>query len=597
MASEPLPDHYKALGVDKNADAAIIKATYRKLVLKCHPDKVTDPALKEQKQHEFHRIQEAYEVLVDKDKRADYEAHLTLEALRKEKAARASAAPSAEKTARFDVRTSGGASFTATGPSRYATEERRPSRTYDDDDRYYDDRDRTRSKYDTYPAYPKGSSSPRSKESSSKSSRPVASDRTRSERTKTRDKEARNDRKFVSVESESSADEKARYEADYKRRSAEDEARKHAAESRRKAEDRRSYEDSHYDASPTARKLSVQKEEALRYQHKSRGQVEAEMNRPSPTRTSSRDYYGESRSSRKEVRPEAVRRSSAARPKERSSTSGRERDRGFPEIVDWSEHRSPPTFKHSSSSPANIELPRTMPQRAYTDSSREHRRADNSPPPAFHRSATMPSVPHSSSSSRRKEATTLRPSGLRETVTPEHSSPEREAFPTVPQPQSSSSRKFYHYPTPGGSVPFRPEDLAGSSGPHRTILREPERHRNRSPSPLSRPPMGANRPVETTPQYVPKATVPPPSMNRSSSSRNISPPRGADERGRTRPLYGEVGVDSQRSRGRQTSFSPGSVQFSRKYGPEDVRWAPRSRENDREYASKPTLGRTATYVY
>ncbi|KAH7351437.1 hypothetical protein BKA66DRAFT_430630 [Pyrenochaeta sp. MPI-SDFR-AT-0127] len=596
MASEPLPDHYKALGVDKNADATAIKATYRKLVLKCHPDKVTDPTLKEQKQQEFHRIQEAYEVLIDQEKRADYEAHLTLEKLRKEKAARAGAAASSEKSARFDVRTAGGASFTATTQSRYATEERKPSRSYDDEERYYDDRDRTRSKYDTYPAFPKGGSSPRTKESSSsKSSRPAASDRTRSERTKTRDKEVRSDRKFVSVESESSSDEKARYEAEYKRRNAEEDARKQA-ESRRKSEDRRSYEDSHYNVSPSTRKLNDQKEEALRYLHKTRGQVEAEI-RPSPTRTSSRDYYGESRSSRKEVRPEAVRRSSAARPKERSSATGRERDRGFVEIVDWADHRSPPSFKHSSSSPANIELPRTTPQRAYTDSSREPRRAEHSPPPAFHRSATMPSsVPHSSSS-RRKETTVPRSSTLRETMTPEHSSPERDAFPTVPPPQPSS-RKFYSYATPGGGVPIRPEDIAASTGTHRTILREPERHRNRSPSPLSRPPMGANRPSEAAiPQYIPKTTVPPPTMNRSSSSRNISPLRGADDRGRSRPLYGEIGSDSQRSRGRQTSFSPNNVQYSRKYGPEDVRWAPRSRENDREYAAKPTLGRTATYVY
>lgn len=595
MASEPLPDHYKILGVDKNADAATIKASHRKLVLKCHPDKVTDPALKQQKQEEFHQIQQAYEVLIDKEKRADYEAHLTLEALRKEKAARTAGASSSEKTARFDVRTPGGASFTATGPSRYATEERRPSRTYDDDDRYYEER--TRSKYDTYPAYPKGGSTPRSgrseKESSRSAARPTP-DRTRSERTKTRDRETRSERKFNSVESDSSDDDKARFQAAYKRRSAEEEARKQPTEPRR-AEDRRSYEDERYGDS-SQRKMSSQAEEALRYQHKSRVQVEAEMSRPSPTRTSSRDYYGDSRSSRKESRPEAVRRSSA-RPKERVSSSGRDRDRVIPEIVDWSEsHRSPPSFKHSSSSPANIEVPRAMPQRSYTESSRDHRHADTSPPPppSFHRSSTMPSVP----SSRRKEATVPRPSGLREAMTPEHTT-ERDAFPSVPQP--SSSRKIYHYPTPGGGVPLRAEDITGSNSNHRTILREPERHRARSPSPLTRPPIGPNRPAEPSKtQYVPKASGPPPPMGRSTSSRNVSPIRVDADRGRTRPLYGELGRSDadygRSSRGRQASFSPNDVQYSRKIRPEDVRYAQRS-QNDREYASKPTLGRTATYVY
>ena len=569
MSSDPLPDHYKALGVDKTADATAIKAVYRKLVLKCHPDKVTDPTLKEQKQEEFHKIQEAYEVLVDDQKRSDYEAHLTLEALRKEKAARTA---NADKNARFDVRTPGGSSYVPSGSSRYATEERKPSRAYDDDDRYYDDR--TRSKYDTYPAYPKTGSSPRSgradKDSPSKSSRPAASDRTRSERTKTRDREARNDRKFVSVESESSSDEKARYETEYKRRSAEVEARK-AADSRRKAEDRRSYEEPRYVPS-TSRKMSAQEEEAIRYQHKSRTQVEADMGRPSIPRTSSRDYFPEARSSRKDSRPETVRRSSA-RPKERQPSSARI----VPEIVDWSEHRSPPSFKQSSSSPANIEIPRAMPSRSHTDMSREYRPAEATSPPSFQRSTTMPSV--HAPSSRRKEST-ARPSGLREAMTPELNGAEQDGFPFIPPPQTSSAKtKYYHYPAPGGSAAPRQEDMS-----HRTILREPERHRHRSPSPLTRPPIGPNRPSELST---------PPAFSRANTSRHLSPARGED-RGRLRPsLYGEVGG----SRGRQSSFNPGSVQFSRKYGPEDVKWAPKSQENEREYANKPTLGRTATYVY
>lgn len=600
MDSEPLPDHYKALGVDKNADSAVIKSTYRKLVLKCHPDKVSDPALKEAATDQFHQIQQAYETLVDDEKRADYEAHLKLAALRREKAARQSAARAGDKSARFD------SGAHPTGSSRYSTEERKPtSRSYEDD-RYFDDR--ARGKYDTYDAYPKTANTSRStrpEKETSRSSRPSPPDRTRSDRDKTRAKEVRNDRKFNTVESESSSDEKARYEADYKRRSREEEARKEAAESRRKAEDRRSYEENRYPAAATSqRKMSVQEEEAIRYQHKSRGQVEAEM-RPSPVRAPSRDYYNpDSRSSRREVRPEAPRRSSAARPKERTApSSGRDRDRGIPEIVDWSEsadrlsERRPPTFKHASSSPATIEIPaRGLPQRSYTtESGREHRRPDDAAPPAFMRSATMPAV--HTTSTRQKGATPTRASGLRESVTAEHHSPERDAFPSVPPPQPASSSKKYYYPSTGsGGVSLHPENIPSSASKPRTVLREPGRHHQRSPSPLSRPPIGPNRPSEaTTTTFTPKSATRPPPMDRTTSSRNISPVRGTESRGRK--LYGEMNSSEARRPARQASYSPSEVQFSRKYGPEDVRWAPRARDDERDYPSKPTLGRTATYVY
>lgn len=573
MASEPLPDHYKALGVDKSADTTTIKATYRKLVLKCHPDKVTDPALKEQKQEEFHKIQQAYEVLVDDERRATYEASLTLESLRKEAAARRAANPSTEKSARFDIPTRGGATMRANGPTRYATEERKPSRAYDEEDRYYEER--SRSKYDTYPVFPKAGASPQSKrsekESSSKSARPT-SDRTRSERNKNRDKEERRERRFNYPENESSGDDKAHFENSYKRRSAEDDMR-------RKAEERRSYEETRYATTTSARKMSALEQEALRYQHKSKTQVEEDL-RPSPHRTSSRDnYYESSRSTRKESRPEPVRRSSAVRTKERTSTSsGRDRDRGIPEIVEWGSDRRPPTMKHSSSSPANIEIPRAMPQRSYTEGApREHRSSHS--PPAMHRSATMPTVPHVSSSSRRKEATVPRPSGLRETMTPEHGGLERD-YPSVPPPQptSASKTKYYHYPTLGAGIPLHADDI--TAGGHRTVLREPERQRHRSPSPLktplARPPMGVNRPSEANIK----------------AARPVSPTRGRSER----PLYGEVRTEHPR---RQASYSPSDIQYTKRYGPDDIRWAPRGRENERgyEHAPKPAFHRATTFVH
>ncbi|CAN9419197.1 unnamed protein product [Alternaria alternata] len=61
-------------------------------------------------------------------------------------------------------------------------------------------------------------------------------DRARSDRNKTRAKEPRSDRKFTSVDDDSSSDDKARYEAAYKIRT-EEEAQRHRKEERRRKED------------------------------------------------------------------------------------------------------------------------------------------------------------------------------------------------------------------------------------------------------------------------------------------------------------------------------------------------------------------------
>jgi len=78
------PDPYIALGVEKDADVTAIKSAYRKLVLKCHPDKVQDPALKAIKQNEFQRVQQAYEILSDENKRREYDDEIKLKKLREE---------------------------------------------------------------------------------------------------------------------------------------------------------------------------------------------------------------------------------------------------------------------------------------------------------------------------------------------------------------------------------------------------------------------------------------------------------------------------------------------------------------------------------
>lgn len=60
-------DYYKLLGVERSATEAEIKKAYRKLAAKHHPDKPTGNEAK------FKEINEAYEVLGDKEKREQYD--------------------------------------------------------------------------------------------------------------------------------------------------------------------------------------------------------------------------------------------------------------------------------------------------------------------------------------------------------------------------------------------------------------------------------------------------------------------------------------------------------------------------------------------
>lgn len=69
MATEKR-DYYEVLGVERNAAGEEIKRAYRKLAVKFHPDKNPDDPHAEEK---FKELGEAYDVLMDADKRAAYD--------------------------------------------------------------------------------------------------------------------------------------------------------------------------------------------------------------------------------------------------------------------------------------------------------------------------------------------------------------------------------------------------------------------------------------------------------------------------------------------------------------------------------------------
>jgi molecular chaperone DnaJ len=70
MANRTKADYYEILGVPRDADTKAIKSAFRKLAMKFHPDRNKEPGAEEK----FKQIAEAYAVLSDPKKRAEYDA-------------------------------------------------------------------------------------------------------------------------------------------------------------------------------------------------------------------------------------------------------------------------------------------------------------------------------------------------------------------------------------------------------------------------------------------------------------------------------------------------------------------------------------------
>jgi len=63
-------NHYQTLGLHKTATAKEVKSKFRELSKECHPDKYPENPSKEAK---FKQLNDAYQVLSDRSKRADYD--------------------------------------------------------------------------------------------------------------------------------------------------------------------------------------------------------------------------------------------------------------------------------------------------------------------------------------------------------------------------------------------------------------------------------------------------------------------------------------------------------------------------------------------
>ncbi|KAF2728070.1 heat shock protein DnaJ, partial [Polyplosphaeria fusca] len=70
-----MPTHYDTLGILRGSSLAEIKAAYRALALKCHPDKAhgLPPIEVSKRESRFKVISSAYEILSDPVRRASYD--------------------------------------------------------------------------------------------------------------------------------------------------------------------------------------------------------------------------------------------------------------------------------------------------------------------------------------------------------------------------------------------------------------------------------------------------------------------------------------------------------------------------------------------
>lgn len=599
MASPSPPDPYLALGLPRDASAATIKTTYRKLILKFHPDKVQDAAQKQIASDQFHKVQTAYEIIGEEDKRARYDAQCKLADLRKDMMEKQGGGAQSEVRAssytRMRPESPARANYTTRGAERNErvhVEERRP---YEAETDYFERPRSTARKDYEYERQSSKRPSPKTEKERVRASRQSTKENERArqrEKTKQTTRDTRKDResKYAYAEPEiaSSSDSDATVEPPrYARREAEDRRRERDSYYE---QPRRQKEDSTraFHMEDRSHKMQSYESSAKDYIERSRGgprQYQEPVRRPSPPRVSPRDKVEYIK--RSEGRPAVmVRRGSGKpRPAEREAeepsrresprreSPRRERERARRSSHDYGDlPRKAPPLNHTKSAPDQIRLP-GEPRRAYSMQTETKDEEDFQPPP-FRRADTMPSQPIA----RRERDSARKPqksSGLRRTETTD-SLPTPGATPepaNVKYPYGREYADDHEFATPNG---YRTEVHEPAAAGNRKVTRSPspikeectreERGRtasSRHPASAQRPPLPSSRTTSYvyTPQGVKDMAAGRPSMSRSESVRTDV------------PLYGEIPTSRSSPRQTRARHSPPAEKARyQQFRPEDVRY-------------------------
>ncbi|KAI9814157.1 MAG: hypothetical protein M1832_005968 [Thelocarpon impressellum] len=604
MDSPLPPDPYDVLGVSKDATAAAIKTAYRKLILQTHPDKVQDESLRAQKQDEFQRIQHAYETLSDESKRREYEDQVKLAKLRK-----SSLGEAVRGGFRFEVRTAGFEVRTAAPPRDFdrVYEQRRAARSFDDDIGYFVDRSSAR-KHDGYGAARRTSHDERRTytaeeerdRAKSYQERQRATDRGyHSERRRTRERERRRDTdekyaRAAYVEEEEDSDRhrhKSSTEDAPRRRRKDDESRREARlseDSARRDSARRRHDD------------DLKLHNAREYMDRStRSVIDDTPTRPAAAHRAATSYFVRPAPTPPSPVEDTVRRSHARRSGDRERNRGgdkhrpsrRDPSREAITIIeppeDGARAKAMPSLPHSTSSPSALRAaahphPRRSETMEFSRSSRE--------PPPLPRSSTMPINGHS-----RREGREARSSKLKTSAEPFDSGYESPGTPETPsgmRPSTSPRRRDVDYI----EVEEREAPYVAREGRHHEAYVEGSEDDSddgalaRSVSPRRRVHSEATRPVlfrevpgggrfsaGRSPSYTYVAE--PPSRS-SPAHRHAEPsptPRGSPHL-RTGSSFTRAPSFSRAESARGVMY--GEVQFTPKYGREDIVYTESRRGSD-----------------
>lgn len=611
MGSPLPPDPYLALGLPRDAPANTIKTTYRKLILKFHPDKVQDAGQKQIAADQFHKVQTAYEIIGDEDKRARYDAQCKLAALKKDMMEK----PAANSTSpRSEVRSSAGfskmradsplrANYTARGPERSErvhVEERRP---YDAEADYYE-RPRTTSRKDSEferPTAKRSTTTPKTEKERIRASRQSAKENERAkqrEKTRQTSRDTRKDRDFKYAypepETASSSESDTIVEPPRYSRREEDERRRDFFEQARRQKEELA-RPSHVEE--RARKMQSHESNARDYIQRSRGgsrQYPENVRQPSPHRSKDKVEYMKRGDGRAPV-PVMVRRGSGkprpAEPEEssrRESPPRRERERTRRSSHDYGESaRKAPPLNHTKSAPGQIHIPET-PRRSYSMQT-EAEEKDDFVPPQFRRADTMPTL-----NSRRERESTRKPtksSNLRRTENID-SLPTPTPTPEPVNPKYQYGKEYadeFEEPTPDG---------------YRTRTYEPATPKakpTRSPSPMGKEDRGR----ASSARYPAAATRPP--LTSRTTSYVYSPGQGLqdmparptmsrNESSRRDHLYGEIPTSRSSPRQTRSKYSPPGEDIRyQQIRPEDFKYQT-GYSSRRGSEVRPNYNRTNSYT-